>query len=42
MNAVEIEIAISDLAQQPFDKDSFPYEFLRAFGNKEIILSAFL
>ena len=35
MNAVEIEIAISDLAQQPFDKDSFPYEFLRAFGNKE-------
>lgn len=35
MNAVEIEIAISDLAIQPFDRDEFPYEFLRAFGNKE-------
>ncbi|MDK2776802.1 MAG: lactate dehydrogenase [Pseudomonadota bacterium] len=35
MNAVEIEVAISDLAQQPFDAEEFPYEFLRAFGNKE-------
>jgi hypothetical protein len=35
VNAVEIEIAISDLAIQPFDRDEFPYEFLRAFGNKE-------
>ncbi len=35
MNAVEIEIAISDLAMQPFDALEFPYEFLRAFGNKE-------
>lgn len=35
MNAVEIEEAISDLATQPFDKDEFPFAFLRAFGNKE-------
>lgn len=35
MNAVEIEVAISDLAQQSFDAEEFPYEFLRAFGNKE-------
>ncbi len=35
MNAVEIEIAISDLAMQSFDALEFPYEFLRAFGNKE-------
>ncbi|MDQ0189872.1 hypothetical protein QTN31_13955 [Alicyclobacillus cycloheptanicus] len=26
---------MSDLAAQPFDKDEFPYAFLRAFGNKE-------
>jgi hypothetical protein len=38
VNAVEIEIAISELAQQPFDIDEFPYEFLRAFGNKETTL----
>lgn len=35
MNPVEIEAAISDLAIQPFDKDEFPFAFLRAFGNKE-------
>tara|TARA_B100002003_G_C14157587_1_gene557838 strand:- start:16848 stop:19589 length:2742 start_codon:yes stop_codon:yes gene_type:complete len=35
MNAVEIEEAISGLCTQPFDKDEFPFEFLRAFGNKE-------
>lgn len=34
MNAVEIESAISDLAQQPFDPAEFPYAFLEAFGNK--------
>lgn len=34
MNAVEIEAAISDLAQQPFDPAEFPYAFLVAFGNK--------
>lgn len=35
MNAVEIEQAITELAQQPFDAQEFPFEFLRAFGNKE-------
>jgi hypothetical protein len=34
MNAVEIEQAISDLAEQPFDRATFPYAFLAAFGNK--------
>lgn len=38
MNAVEIEQAISDLAEQPFDAASFPYAFLEAFGNKETTL----
>ncbi len=35
MNAVEIEEAISQLADQPFDPEEFPYDFLLAFGNKE-------
>ncbi len=35
MNAVEIEQAITDLAEQPFDAEHFPYDFLEAFGNKE-------
>lgn len=35
MNPVEIEAAVSDLASQPFDKEEFPFAFLRAFGNKE-------
>ncbi|MDE1156440.1 MAG: hypothetical protein PW735_12030 [Acidobacteriaceae bacterium] len=35
MNAVEIEEAISQLAEQPFDAANFPYAFLEAFGNKE-------
>lgn len=34
MNAVEIEEAISELAEQPFDKAEFPFQFLAAFGNK--------
>ena len=34
MNAVEIEQAITDLAEQPFDAAEFPYAFLEAFGNK--------
>ena len=34
MNAVEIEEAISLLAEQAFDADTFPYAFLEAFGNK--------
>ncbi|WOH80918.1 DNA methyltransferase [Bradyrhizobium sp. BEA-2-5] len=35
MNAVEIEEAISALAEQPFDPAEFPFLFLRAFGNKD-------
>lgn len=35
MNAVEIEEAISALAERPFDPAEFPYAFLEAFGNKE-------
>ncbi|MBU2790351.1 class I SAM-dependent DNA methyltransferase [Acidithiobacillus caldus] len=34
MNAVEIEQAITDLAEQPFDPAEFPYAFLEVFGNK--------
>ena len=34
MNAVEIEEAISRLAEQPFDEATFPFAFLEAFGNK--------
>ncbi|MCB2112414.1 MAG: lactate dehydrogenase, partial [Parvularculaceae bacterium] len=34
MNAVEIEEAISNLAEQPFDAEEFPFAFLEAFGNK--------
>ena len=35
MNAVEIEEAVSGLAEQSFDAAEFPYLFLQAFGNKE-------
>ena len=38
MNAVEIEQAVTDLAEQPFDQVEFPYAFLRAFGNKDTTL----
>ncbi|MBR0850905.1 class I SAM-dependent DNA methyltransferase [Bradyrhizobium diazoefficiens] len=38
MNAVEIEEAISALAEQPFDATEFPFAFLQAFGNKETTL----
>jgi hypothetical protein len=38
MNAVEIEEAISALAEQPFDAEEFPFAFLEAFGNKETTL----
>lgn len=34
MNAVEIEEAVSLLAEQEFDPEEFPYAFLEAFGNK--------
>lgn len=38
MNPVEIEQAITDLAERPFDSANFPYAFLEAFGNKETTL----
>lgn len=34
MNAVEIEEAVSALAEKPFDPAEFPFLFLEAFGNK--------
>ena len=38
MNAVEIEQAVSALAEAPFDRAEFPFAFLQAFGNKETTL----
>ena len=38
MNAVEIEEAISNLAEGPFEPENFPFAFLEAFGNKETTL----
>jgi hypothetical protein len=35
LNAVEIEEAISLLAEQEFDPVEFPFAFLEAFGNKK-------
>ena len=35
MNAVEIEMAVSALASEPFEGAEFPFAFLAAFGNKE-------
>ncbi|HYD12874.1 MAG TPA: DNA methyltransferase [Allosphingosinicella sp.] len=38
MNAVEIEEAVSALAELPFDAQEFPFAFLEAFGNKATTL----
>lgn len=38
MNAVEIEQAVSELAEQPFDRAEFQFQFLAAFGNKDATL----
>jgi hypothetical protein len=38
MNAVEIEEAVSRLAEAPFEPEAFPYAFLEAFGNKQTTL----
>ena len=35
MNAVEIEEAVSDLVQQPFDAAEFPFQFITAFGARK-------
>lgn len=39
MNAVEIEAAVSELAEAPFDRAEFPYAFLSAFGNKDTTIA---
>jgi len=39
MNAVEIESAVSDLAELPFDAAEFPFAFLSAFGNKDVTIN---
>lgn len=38
MNAVEIERAVSELANQPFDRQEFPFQFLVAEGGKDTTL----
>ena len=38
MNAVEIEEAVSKLAEAPFVAQTFPFDFLEAFGNKQTTL----
>ncbi len=38
MNAVEIEEAVSRLAEVPFDGAEFPFAFLEAFWNKATTL----
>ncbi len=38
MNAVEIEEAVSQLAEQLFDAQEFPFAFLEAFGNKATMI----
>jgi len=38
VNAVEIEEAVSNLAERPFDAGEFAFAFLEAFGNKETTL----
>ena len=38
MNPVEIEQALTELAEQPFDPVEFPYAFLESFGNKATTL----
>lgn len=38
MNAVEIESAVSELALQPFAGAEFPFQFLAAFGEKDVAL----
>lgn len=35
MNAVEVEEAVSQLAEAPFDRETFAFEFLRAFGQND-------
>ena len=34
MNGIEIEQAVTELVEAPFDPEAFPFAFLEAFGNK--------
>lgn len=38
MNPVEIEEAVSQLAEAPFDPAEFPFDFLQAFGNRDVTI----
>lgn len=38
MNAVEIEEAVSELTHAPFDAAEFPFQFLAAFGFRDVTL----
>jgi hypothetical protein len=38
LNAVEIDAAVSELVQQPFDAAEFPFAFLAAFGHNATTL----
>lgn len=38
MNPVEIEEAVSRIAEAPFNPGEFPFEFLQAFGNREVTI----
>jgi hypothetical protein len=38
MNAVEIESAVTDLALATFNAQEFPFEFLAAFGHKDVAI----
>lgn len=35
---MEIEQAITDDAEQPFDRENFPFAFLEALGNKQAMI----
>ncbi|GLH28092.1 lactate dehydrogenase [Acetobacter pasteurianus] len=38
MNPVEIEEAVSKIAEAPFNPGEFPFEFLQAFGNRDVTI----
>lgn len=38
MNPVEIEEAVSRIAEAPFNLREFPFEFLQAFGNRDVTI----
>jgi len=38
MNPVEIEEAVSRIAEAPFNPGEFPFEFLQAFENRDVTI----